>query len=66
MINNYSPYEAAQFVYQFMYNCMFNKDSAEYVWFNERSAEGKELSEDTNILKLMAEYAMWGARRFFG
>lgn len=65
MIRNYSSYEAAQMVYQFMYNCMFKKDSAEYVWFNERHADGKNLSEDTNVLKLMAEYVIWGARRFF-
>lgn len=65
MTNNYSSYEAAQTVYQFMYNCLFNKGSAEYVWLNERSAEGKKLSEDTDILKLMVEYVMWGARRFF-
>lgn len=65
MIRNYSSYEAAQMVYQFMYNCLFKKDSAEYVWFNEQHADGKNLSEDTNIVKLMAEYAVWGARRFF-
>lgn len=62
MIDNY---DAAQTVYRFMYRCMFKKDSAEYVWFNERSAEGNKLSEDTDIVKLMAEFVMWGARRFF-
>ncbi|GEM_PF-6899944 len=35
------------------------------MWLNERSAEGKELSEDTDIVKLMVEFVMWGARRFF-
>lgn len=65
MIKNYTNYEAAQFVYEFMYNCLFNKDSAEYKWFNERSAEGRELSEDTNIAKLMVEFVLWGARRLF-
>lgn len=64
MIDNYDNYDAAQTVYTFMYNCMFNKGSAEYAWFSERSAEGKKISEDTNVLKLMAEYVMWGARRF--
>ncbi|HBB61465.1 MAG TPA: hypothetical protein DCZ61_06710 [Lachnospiraceae bacterium] len=64
MTNYYDTYDAAQTVYRFMYNCMFNKGSAEYVWFSERSAEGKKLSEDTNIEKLMVEYVMWGARRF--
>lgn len=65
MTNNYDNYEAAQTVYQFMYRCMFKKDSAEYKWFNERATEGRELSEDTNIAKLMVEFVLWGARMLF-
>lgn len=62
MIDNY---DAVQTLYKFMYKCLFKKDSAEYAWFNEWSAEGNKLSEDTNIVKLMAEFVMWGARRLF-
>lgn len=65
MADNYDSYKAAQAVYTFMYRCMFKKDSAEYKWFNERSAEGRELSEDTNIVELMVEFVLWGARRLF-
>jgi hypothetical protein len=65
MTNYYDTYDAAQTVYRFMYNCMFNKGSAEYAWFNDQHADGKNLSEDTNIVKLMTEFVMWGARRFF-
>lgn len=65
MTDKYDNYDVAQVVYTFMYNCLLNKDSAEYEWFSERSAEGKKFSEDTNIVKLMAEYVTWGARRFF-
>jgi hypothetical protein len=62
MTNYYDTYDAAQTVYTFMYNCLFNKGSAECEWFSERPAEGKKLSEDTKILELMIEYAICGAR----
>lgn len=59
-IETYGRHKEKKKMYHGVYKGYF--DGSE--WYTQW-CYGCKLVKDTNVLKLMAEYAMWGARRFF-